>query len=500
MAEPGQTADASEVQVLKAEIVRLNKVVEALMDRSEATMSGQGSDFGLFQATIMLQDQVRLHTEALEATLRDTGAETSSSQEAAARDMQTLRRTAALQIQLLELVVQEKDVGELVERVATILGLPIMLFDARGHIVCDSRSAAKRPDLAGRVWSAYEELQDFPGPIAVIEDGDEKVFFRDIVIMDRIERVLAAVVPRQQSTEFANASLMFLQQLVALDLLHRRDEMRMRRRVRRGLLRDVLAGEGAPAELRVRLEEQGFDNASTLRVTVVEPEALAISSRRTHGSRTASRFGDKLLRAIDAFLSQRRVPFLSLSTGSMAVVLTSFPDGEPQTARDLLGELHEAAAKAAAPERVVVGCSAVLAAVEVAPRCFQQAKAACMAARRAPSAGGSAVFDELSGHLILLDGLDPKALTDIVQRTFAPVLEYDARHGSSLYQTLYTLFEHHLAVQETADVLHIHRNTLQKRVAHVEQLLGVDLNELDDVVDIRLGLQAAALLGKLPRW
>jgi DNA-binding PucR family transcriptional regulator len=119
-----------------------------------------------------------------------------------------------------------------------------------------------------------------------------------------------------------------------------------------------------------------------------------------------------------------------------------------------------------------------------------------MAARRAPSAAGAAVFDELSGQFRLLDGLDEKALAEIVQRTFAQLLDYDARHRASLYDTLQTLFAHHLAIQETADVLHIHRNTLQKRLAHVEQLLAIDLSELDDIVDIRLGLRAAELLDR----
>jgi hypothetical protein len=35
-------------------------------------------------------------------------------------------------------------------------------------------------------------------------------------------------------------------------------------------------------------------------------------------------------------------------------------------------------------------------------------------------------------------------------------------------------------------------------MAHVEDLLGIDLSELDDIVDVRLGLQAAVLLGRPP--
>ena len=62
---------ASEERTLRAEIVRLNKVVKALMDRAERSTSMQGSDFGRFQTAIMLEDQVRRRTEELEASLRE---------------------------------------------------------------------------------------------------------------------------------------------------------------------------------------------------------------------------------------------------------------------------------------------------------------------------------------------------------------------------------------------------------------------------------------------
>ncbi len=496
MPDPGQPGGSPDVQALEAEIVRLNKIIQALMDRSESSTNAQGSDFGLFQTTIMLQDHVRLRTEELEAALRDKEKSTSSSRASASRDMQTLRRTAALQIQLLELVVQQKDVGELIDRVATLLDMPIILFDARGHALCCSRSAAGSPDLARRLWAAYADLQGVPGPLGIVEDADDRIYYRDILVMDRVERVLAAVASRRQPTEFAGASLLLLKQLVTLDLLRRRDELRMRRRVRRGLLRDVLAGDGVADELRIRLQEQGFDEESVLRIAVVEPKSLQVSPSQAPSARATERLGNRLLRALDAVMSQRRIPYLSLTMGSTAVVLSTLPDSETTTARTLLVDLQEAATQAVSPEQVVVGCSAPLVGVASAPRSLQQAKAACIAARRALSAGGAAIFDELSGHFRLLDGLDEEALADIVQRTFAPLLDHDARHRASLYETLHTLFEHHLAVQETADVLHIHRNTLQKRLAHVEQLLAIDLNELDDVVDIRLGLHAADLLGK----
>ena len=43
-----------------AEVVRLNKIIQALMDRAERNTSAQVSDFGMFQTTIMLEEQVRV--------------------------------------------------------------------------------------------------------------------------------------------------------------------------------------------------------------------------------------------------------------------------------------------------------------------------------------------------------------------------------------------------------------------------------------------------------
>lgn len=60
-----------EVAALMAENVRLNKIIKALMDRAERSANSQTSDFGIFQRTIMLEDQVRRRTAELEASLRE---------------------------------------------------------------------------------------------------------------------------------------------------------------------------------------------------------------------------------------------------------------------------------------------------------------------------------------------------------------------------------------------------------------------------------------------
>ena len=492
MGEPARDERPTDVAALEAEIVRLTKVVDALMDRVEASANAQGSDFGLFQTTIMLQDQVRMHAAELEASLGEQEHDERDAAKAGAGDMQTLRRTAALQIQLLELVVQQKDVGELVERVAAILDVPIVLFDTAGDVVCASHAVPASAELASRLWAAYRDQHGEPDPAGSVTSAGERVFFRDIQVMGRVERVLAAMTARDRATEFAGASLLYLQQLVTLNLLRSRDELRMRRRLRRGLLQDILSGDGTPDELRVRLQAQGFDDEDLLRVAILEPQGQA--AERPADDKAARRRGANLLHALDAALSARRVPYLSAAIGPRAVVLTVLPDPDPATARGLLVDLRAAAMPKTASREVIAGSSAAFTGVAGAKRALQQATAACLAARREQAPGRAGVFEELSGLLRLLDGLDQNAMRRIVQRTFGPVLDYDASHRTRLFETLRALFEHGLAVQETADALRIHRNTLQKRLGHVEDLLSIDLSDLDAIVDIRLGLHAAELL------
>lgn len=55
---------------LHAEVVRLNKIIQALMNRAERSVSISESDFSVFQTTVMLEEQVRRRTEELEAALR----------------------------------------------------------------------------------------------------------------------------------------------------------------------------------------------------------------------------------------------------------------------------------------------------------------------------------------------------------------------------------------------------------------------------------------------
>jgi diguanylate cyclase (GGDEF)-like protein len=98
--EPSETAGD---QTLRKEIVRLNKIVHSLMNRAESSTNAQGSDYGLFQTTIMLQEQVRRRTEELEGALREN--------ERITHDLRTMSAATELERKRLALILENTDDG-----------------------------------------------------------------------------------------------------------------------------------------------------------------------------------------------------------------------------------------------------------------------------------------------------------------------------------------------------------------------------------------------------
>ena len=62
---------ANDESSLREEILRLNTIVGALIDRAERSTETQDSDFNLFHDSVTLAEQVRARTEALERALRE---------------------------------------------------------------------------------------------------------------------------------------------------------------------------------------------------------------------------------------------------------------------------------------------------------------------------------------------------------------------------------------------------------------------------------------------
>lgn len=404
-------------------------------------------------------------------------------------DLHQLRRTVAMQNDLLDLLLAEAGVDELLAKVSSLLGMPMLLLDGTGSVVTTHRVTESRR-WAREVWDTWAALTD-ANALGIVEVGGSRYFCREVLLYGKVERLVVAQAAPASSSVFVDMALSFLQRLIALDLLKRRDEIVATRRLRRRLLRDLLTGGGAEDELTALVSEHGVDLRRPWRVAICEFGAR-------QGGRRGAELEDAVVEAVDTFCGDRLIAFLSRPRQTSIAIL--LPDGYPSVgdggARDLLLGLKTFAAGDPYRVRLDVGVSGVHSVAGAGPKALQEALDAMAAAVRGADASGLVLFEELSARFRLLQGQNPDVLVDIARRTVVPLLEYDARRHTHLLDTLRTLLDNHYAVQPTAEALYIHRNTLQKRLRRIEALLEVDFTDIDDLMELYLGLRALQLVGE----
>lgn len=85
---------------------------------------------------------------------------------------------------------------------------------------------------------------------------------------------------------------------------------------------------------------------------------------------------------------------------------------------------------------------------------------------------------------------EQESLADFVDRAVGPLLSHDRAARQPLLPTLERYLEHACRKAETARAVGINRQTLYDRLARIARLLGVDLDDQQATLGLRLALRA----------
>ncbi|WP_449066770.1 PucR family transcriptional regulator, partial [Planomonospora algeriensis] len=102
-------------------------------------------------------------------------------------------------------------------------------------------------------------------------------------------------------------------------------------------------------------------------------------------------------------------------------------------------------------------------------------------------AGEGAGAAEL-GFVGLLVG-EGRDIGTFLASALGPVVDYDARRGTSLVGTLTAYFGTGGSLSRTAEALHIHVNTVTQRLDRIGRLLGADWQEPERALELQLALR-----------
>lgn len=91
-------------------------------------------------------------------------------------------------------------------------------------------------------------------------------------------------------------------------------------------------------------------------------------------------------------------------------------------------------------------------------------------------------------HSLISKVEDKDFLENFVEKNIGSLIYIDRNSDSDLLNTLSCYISHNMSISETADNLFIHRNTLHYRLEKIKKLLNTDLENMDDLVTIKLAL------------
>jgi purine catabolism regulator len=91
---------------------------------------------------------------------------------------------------------------------------------------------------------------------------------------------------------------------------------------------------------------------------------------------------------------------------------------------------------------------------------------------------------------LLLGPRNPTEARALVDRVLRPVLELPSEQANEQLMTLRVFCENGRSWQRTADVLHVHRQTVLYRVRRIEQLTGKQIADTGDLAALWLALKA----------
>lgn len=91
---------------------------------------------------------------------------------------------------------------------------------------------------------------------------------------------------------------------------------------------------------------------------------------------------------------------------------------------------------------------------------------------------------------------DEEVMQEYVRDTVQPLLEYDALHHTDLAGVLQCYLRHDGSLQDTANELIVHRNTVNYKINKASEILEMDLTRLENRLEVMVGFGICQILHK----
>ena len=401
-------------------------------------------------------------------------------------------RAQELQTVLMQLALSGAGTPMIVDRLADVTQLDAVWLDAQGsachasgaHAEAASQAAAAQAPALRRWGDTITMLAADP-PVRELDfEGDDRgLLASPIPGRHGVAGYVAVVGPPAQLDQVARMATSRAASACAIDLDRERAVTETRDRLEGEFIESLLAGSYTS-------EDAALERAQRLGLDLSRPFAV-VSAR---GSRPDATFEDAGLRAVRNLTAHRGVSAL-ISGHSGAVCLILMLETFDETS---LGRLVEAilteCVRATQDPGTSLGVGRPHTGVVGIRASFREAEQALAMGRRVVGPGRVVSFADLGLHRLLFAVSGQPELADFYEDTVGPLVDYDRRTGAELMATLDAFFAALGSPTETAQRMHLHRNTVLYRLRRVEEIGRLKLVDAPTRLNLQLCLRIRDVL------
>jgi purine catabolism regulator len=269
---------------------------------------------------------------------------------------------------------------------------------------------------------------------------------------------------------------------LALELAKEQAVMAAEERLRGDFVQTILAGPPADGEaLLQRARELGYD---------LRQPHIALLCATTEADDVSAH----TVSAVSSALSALGIPAPTMRRADGVLCYLPAAD-RGRRAHDLAEQLRARLATDIPGVVVAIGREAPN--VATWPRSLREAEQALRIGRQLFDSRRVLDFADLGVYRLLILLRETPELWEFYRSTLVALAEYDTQQGAELLKTLEAFFNNLGNLAQTANALHVHRNTLLYRLERIKDISGLSLDSAEDRLALWLALKAHRVLKTL---
>lgn len=428
--------------------------------------------------------------------------------------MKIMQLVEEIQSNLINLVLENNTIQTISDKIANLVGNPIILEDARLNVISignpdkDSPVDLDQPILKQRIGGSFRNKVFKSRFYKNVQNGITKDKLEINVTVDEQPDTVNIMIPIYSNKSiYGFISLLeckkkhTLKDLIvlknsttalALQLTKQYLNQQTFRKKTLALIEDIIHG---------RIHTQIIFEYDFLNINWTNP-MIAIQVNFVEPYVENNYFWDRSEELISMIIKKRlRKHFSQViigNNGSLFTILVSFPPKQIHEVTALLKEdMNQALAELAnhfGDNKFLVGIGGVYPILEMVGRSFKEANTALSIVKKFEWKGSMLVFEDIGIHRILSMVRDSEEIRDFCEDFLSNLIKYDDENGNVLLETLHIYLLCDCNIKETSQKLFIHPNTVAYRMKKIKQIIKHDLDLPEFKLAYLFALESHALL------